>query len=475
MYALLFSGFVAFALCSVLTPLFRHLAAQLNLVDRPDHGRKQHAIPVPRIGGVPIALSYVAALLVVLVTPLDLNRSLGAHFTPAIRLLPAVAIVFLTGLADDIFSLSPGQKLIGQIAAAAAAYMSGVRINAPSGAEVWWALPATLLWLVACTNALNFIDGVDGLAVGIGLFATLTTLIAAMLHNNLVLVLLTVPLIGALMAFLRFNFTPASIFLGDSGSLLIGFLLGCYGIIWSHKSATFLGMTAPLLTLCIPLIDAVLAVGRRFIRGESIFGADRSHIHHRLLDLGWTPRGVALLLYGACALGACFSLLQSVSNDRFAGAVITIFCVAAWIGIQHLGYVEFDLIGRAFRRGFRQHVMTELALEQLCGAVSRASDVHSALAAVSESSVGFGLKLVGARLNELVVPEDRSGVKTWVVTILLSEDNFVKLARSSECAMPRSLVAPFLDAIEKELNAKLRHFAGESYTLDRQAASGFRG
>jgi UDP-GlcNAc:undecaprenyl-phosphate GlcNAc-1-phosphate transferase len=126
------------------------------------------------------------------------------------------------------------------------------------------------------------------------------------------------PLAGALLGFLRYNFNPASIFLGDCGSLTIGFLLGCYGIIWSQKSATMLGMTAPLMALAIPLLDTGLAIGRRFLRHQPIFGADRNHIHHQLLDRGLSPRRVALILYGVGGIAAVFSLMQSMYHNRFS-------------------------------------------------------------------------------------------------------------------------------------------------------------
>src|SRR6185436_13025698 len=142
-------------------------------------------------------------------------------------------------------------------------------------------LPLTILWLLVCTNAFNLIDGMDGLATGAGLFATLTILLAGMLEGNHALVLAAVPLGGALLGFLRYNFNPASAFLGDSGSLLLGFLLGCFGVIWSFKTATVFGMIAPLMAMSVPILDATLAVARRFLRGRPIFGADRGHVHHR--------------------------------------------------------------------------------------------------------------------------------------------------------------------------------------------------
>src|SRR5207245_2267878 len=162
----------------------------------------------------------------------------------------------------------------------------------------------------------------------------------------------TAPLAGALLGFLRYNFSPASIFLGDCGSLFIGFILGCYAVIWSQKSATLLGMTAPLMALAIPLLDTGLAILRRFLRGQPILAGDRGHIHHRLLDRGLSPRTVALLLYGVCSIAALFSILAL--RDRYTGIVIVVFCGMAWIGIQHLGYTEFGaarqlLAQRTFR------------------------------------------------------------------------------------------------------------------------------
>jgi UDP-GlcNAc:undecaprenyl-phosphate GlcNAc-1-phosphate transferase len=137
------------------------------------------------------------------------------------------------------------------------------------------------------------------------------------------LALATLPLAGCLLRFLRYNFNPASIFLGDCGSLFIGFLLGCYGVLWSQKSATMLGMAAPLMAFSIPLLDTTLAIARRFLRKKSIVGADRGHIHHRLLDRGLSPRKVAFLLYGICAIAALFSLVMV--NNHYEVLIIAIF------------------------------------------------------------------------------------------------------------------------------------------------------
>ena len=153
-------------------------------------------------------------------------------------------IIFAVGLWDDIWPVRPWQKLTGQVVAAIAAYMAGISVSGFGGYALppYLTLPATVFWLVLCANAINLIDGIDGLAAGVGFFATATTLLAALLINNVDLALAIAPLLGALLGFLRYNFNPATIFLGDCGSLFVGFLLGCCSIIWSQKSATMLGI-----------------------------------------------------------------------------------------------------------------------------------------------------------------------------------------------------------------------------------------
>src|SRR5215469_8726482 len=296
---------IAFFFSLVLTPYVRDAAVKFNLVDRPDSARKIHAQPIPRVGGVAIAIAYVLAFGLILVLPYrGLSFNIHTVVPRALGLLPAAGLVFFIGLVDDIRGLKPWQKLIGQVVAALLAFWAGVRIDFLQWHQLhfWISLPVTVLWLIGCANAFNLIDGLDGLAAGVGLFATVTTLLAGLINHNLPLVLVTAPLAGCLLGFLRYNFNPASIFLGDSGSLLIGFLLGCYGAMWSQKSATLIGLTAPMMAMAIPLMDVALSIVRRFLRNQPIFGADRGHIHHRLLEKGLTPRRAALFLYGICRI-----------------------------------------------------------------------------------------------------------------------------------------------------------------------------
>src|ERR1035441_9810398 len=265
MYSLALLAISALLLTLAFTPIVRTVSARLGWLDQPDP-RKVHLAPVPRTGGVAILGGYAVAFLILFYSPLGGSRAVAAALPGVWALLPAVLVAFATGLLDDLLGLKPWMKLIGQVLAAVLAFNANVQINAVAGhsfAATWWPLPLTVFWLVACSNAFNLIDGLDGLAVGVGLFATATTFLSALLAGNYALALVTVPLLGALLGFLPYNFTHASIFMSDCGSIPVGFLLGCFGIIWSQKSATLLGMTAPLLALAIPLLDTSLAVARR--------------------------------------------------------------------------------------------------------------------------------------------------------------------------------------------------------------------
>ncbi len=274
-------------------------------------------------------------------------------------LVPSILVVFTVGLLDDLVGLRSWEKLCGQLFAAVLAYVNGVQVIGFVGyaAHGWLTLPITVGWLVLCSNAFNLIDGLDGLATGVGLFAAFTTLAAALLHNNALLAIATAPLVGALLAFLRYNFNPASIFLGDSGSLTIGFMLGCFAALWSQKSATLLGMTAPLMALSVPLLDTGISIARRFLRRQPIFGADRHHLHHRLLDRGLTARQVALLMYGVCGVAAIFSLLQTWPANRFDGLLLVVFCLVVWVGVQLVGYAEFDTAHHLVLAGTFRHIV----------------------------------------------------------------------------------------------------------------------
>jgi UDP-GlcNAc:undecaprenyl-phosphate GlcNAc-1-phosphate transferase len=465
MYSILFLGFLSFLLALILTPLVRNLFRRWGMVDHPDGDRKHHERPVPRVGGIPLIVAYVCSLGVLSLTGLSAGALVGEALPFALRFLPAVLLVFATGLLDDLVGLKPWQKLAGQVAAAGGAYWAGVHVQAFGGHAfaAWWSLPLTVFWLVLCTNAVNLIDGVDGLATGVGLFAAFTMLLAALLQNNFALAIATVPLVGCLLGFLRYNFNPATIFLGDSGSLFLGFLLGCYGILWSQKSATILGMTAPLMALSVPLLDTALAIVRRFLRSKSIFVADRGHIHHRLLDRGLTPRKVALIFYGLCSVAAVFSL--SMASQHFEALVILLFCAAAWIGIQHLGYVELGVAGRMFLEGaFRRMLSAQINLQQYQQLLAAAVTPQDCWTVIETAAREFGFERVRMELGGCIFEYRREPATScaWEVSIPLSEFDSVALSVATAETASTSVVAPFVSMLHRDLTARLASFDAQA-------------
>ena len=459
LYPIFIIGLCAFLFSIVLTPVCRDLFRRLGIVDRPDQTRKFHQAPVPLMGGVPIALAYVASWALLALFP----GAASPHLARVLRALPACLVILGVGILDDILHIKPWQKLCGQTLGALLAYWAGVRILSIAGYDFGWSTVAsvllTVIWLIGCTNAFNLIDGMDGLASGVGLFATTTMLISALTSHHTILVALTAPLIGALLGFLWYNFAPASIFLGDSGSLTIGFLLGCFGVLWSQKSATILGMTAPLLALGIPILDTGLSIVRRFLRHQPIFGADRDHIHHRLLKRGLAPRRVALLLYGVAGIGAALSLLlQKFPSSRVAGLVVLLFCVVAWLGIQNLGYIEFRTARRLLFAGtFQQAVDTQVRLRRFEQGLSAAESIEECWENILDASRTFDFVEVRLCVAGTVYQKrlrDTHGDLCWCLRVPLPANGYINFTRPHESLVFSMGVAPFIDVVRKIMSAK---------------------
>jgi UDP-GlcNAc:undecaprenyl-phosphate/decaprenyl-phosphate GlcNAc-1-phosphate transferase len=465
MYSLALLGLSSFLLAISVTPVVRYLARRWGLVDVPRDDRRVHVQPVPHLGGVAIVIAFVGAFVILLLSGLSAG-SIVREARPFVeQLMPAAFFIFLVGLVDDIWGLKPWQKLIGQLIAASLAIWAGITVDGVAGLQLapWLGIPVTMLWLVGCANAFNLVDGIDGLATGVGLFATVTMLLAALIGGNVPLAIATVPLVGALLGFIRFNFNPASIFLGDSGSLTVGFLIGCYGVVWGQKSATVLGLTAPLMAIALPLLETGLSVGRRFLRGQPVWKADRSHIHHRLLDRGLNPRRVALLLYGVAAIGAMLSVAQSSLHNQFGGLIIVIFAAAAWVGIRHLGYVEFDVAGRMFVDGaLRRQFNAQIALQGFEKALREATSPEECWVELENAAKEFGYDQIRARLagqdfihtNGDGNPSNASA-SAWSVQIPLNHLDYVRLERYSHSSSHLDHVGPFADAIRTIMQQRL--------------------
>jgi UDP-GlcNAc:undecaprenyl-phosphate/decaprenyl-phosphate GlcNAc-1-phosphate transferase len=351
----------ALACALVLTPVVRQRAHKYGVVDHPDGQRKLHSTPIPRLGGIAVFCAFY--LTIAFFLPLINNPVARFASDLATRtFVPSVAILLL-GVADDLWNVRPWTKIAVQVLAGAwICWYPDLRIaflwhpfGLTEGAVGAFSIPLTLAWIILITNAFNIVDGMDGLASGVAFVATTCLFVASIQRPDAFAPLLVAPLAGALLGFLRYNFNPASIFLGDSGSLWLGFQIAVLSIASQNKSSTAVAVASPLLSLALPLIETSVSTVRRFLRGQPIWQPDAGHIHHQLLKQGISARQAAIVLYAASGLFGAASLLVGDANDstRTLGGVITLALVAlSWLGIQNLGYSEFAEVNHAFRRGF---------------------------------------------------------------------------------------------------------------------------
>lgn len=427
---------LAFLVCLGVTPLCRDLFLKRGLVDHPDDYRKLHRKPVPRCGGIGIVFSYFAALgMAYLFVPRG-TAIYVQHRALFVAVLPATLLIFLVGLADDLLNLKPRYKLLGQAIASTIAVALGARITLLHGPS-WLGWLISLLWLLACTNAVNLIDGMDGLATGVGLTATLTTLVVALLSGNIGLAIVTAPLAGALLAFLRYNFAPASVFLGDSGSLTTGFLLGCLGLVWSSHLGGW-GMLGPLFALALPLMDVSLSIGRRFLRRVPIFEGDRGHIHHRVQDLGLSTTHAALLLYGCCLLFATLAVLQSQFSHWAELVFIACFVAIVTIGVGRLEYIEFRVARRMLSHSLlRRAVRQRIHLEEMRRGLERSTTAEECWKVVRHCCSELEIENVQMKLGNKRFATHTVGPRetpNCTLHMPLGEDDWIVLMGGSEIA-----------------------------------------
>jgi len=413
-----------------------------------------------------------ASLAIFRYTPWGQSDALTSALSQVGPLLPGLVLIFVVGALDDLFDLSPWQKLTGQFLAASWLFYSGLRVESVAGnsfeAMPWLTFPVTVCWLLACTNAFNLIDGLDGLASGVGFFATVTMLLAALLQGNVEMQILTVPLAAALLAFLRYNFNPASIFLGDSGAMLIGFSLGTYGIIWSQKSATLIGFAAPVVALAFPIAETLISIVRRFLRGHPVFEADSGHIHHLLLERGFGPKQVAAMIYGVAAVSAGVSLVLAQPAIRDRGVILIAFCLLAWFAFQKLGYTEFTsarkvLLGGAVRR----LVASDIRVQRHSSRIEGAETLEECWSAAVEALRDLGFREVSIeslgndRLSRCeVLSEAASGaaLDSWSMRFPLDLEtpSFVTISGKLDDEDPLYVLQPIVATLRRELS---RHAA----------------
>ena len=350
LYDLLYLFGAAFGVCLLLTPMVRGLAQRWGLVDQPDGRRKIHKKPIPVAGGVAVYLAATATLLGALWLMPVVRTSLGESWATFVSLFLAASVIALVGLVDDLHGMRGRYKLAGQVLAALIVIYGGVLVNKVTILNVQFelgplnAILFTLFWLLGAINSLNLIDGMDGLLGSIGLILCLTIGGLAFMNGNFAASCVAVTLAGSLLAFLWFNFPPASIFLGDAGSMLIGLVVGTLAIQASLKGPATVALAAPLALMIIPIFDTSAAIVRRRLTGRSIFTTDRGHLHHVLMGGGLSNKKVLLLVAVLCCLaggGALFSTFLHSELIAFGSALAVIVILMVR---KLFGFAEFLLV-----------------------------------------------------------------------------------------------------------------------------------
>lgn len=359
----LFLAFFVYAalICIAVTPLVRSLAMRFGLVDVPDGRRKMHARPIPVAGGVAVLITSIIALgsLFVFTDPIksilaDPNAELGLEqvATPSTELfglMIAAAIIAFVGVADDLVGLRGRTKLLGQIAAVAVVISSGVVVERLSIFDAswelrWLSIPLTAFWLLGAINSLNLIDGLDGLLGTIGCIVCGSFAALAYWNHQFQAAFIATAVSGSLLGFLFFNFPPATIFLGDCGSMLVGLVVGVLGIQSSLKGAATVSLAAPVALLVIPILDTSAAIVRRKLTGRSIFTTDRAHLHHRLMESGRSNRRVLLLVGTLCVLASAGALTSQWFKNEMIAMLSVLMIVGLLIVSRLFGHSEFLLI-----------------------------------------------------------------------------------------------------------------------------------
>lgn len=326
---------IALIVTYICTPLVRTLAVKIGAIDAPD-ARKVHQVSIPRLGGLAIYIGYMVSLLY---SVKDISSVKG--------LLIGSVILVAVGIWDDVKQIGPKTKLLGQIVAA---LMLPIFDNAIHFISIgdhmlyleYLSIPLTVFWIVGFTNIVNLIDGLDGLAAGISLIACIAICIVTLQMGQVDLACITLALAGAACGFLRYNFNPAKIFMGDTGSMLLGYTMAAISVMGSVKTAATVGLVVPVIVLGLPILDTLFAIVRRRINGRPVFQPDKGHLHHRLLAMGLTQKQAVLLMYAITAVLGCVSIVAAKANFTI-GLLLVVFilCACVWTATR-IGIIAKD-------------------------------------------------------------------------------------------------------------------------------------
>ncbi|MFY9612158.1 MAG: MraY family glycosyltransferase [Tissierellaceae bacterium] len=316
MAAYILPFFITFVFTTIFTPLVRSLALRVGAIDIPKDERRIHKRPMPLMGGFAIYLGILFSFILFL--PME---------TSLTSILLGGTIILVSGIIDDIRGLKPMYKILFQVLACLVIIFGGVKIDFISNPFSqnssllylrWLSLPITLFWTIGITNTINLIDGLDGLAAGVSMIASLSLMLVAERLGLTDITILSSMVAGACLGFLPYNFNPARIFMGDTGALLLGFLLAAISIEGVMKSVATIALVVPILILGVPIFDTTYAIIRRLLNGQPVRIADKSHLHHRLLAKGYNQRKTVLILYGFSLILGCSAIIVAINNSNQA-------------------------------------------------------------------------------------------------------------------------------------------------------------
>jgi len=376
-----------------LTPLIRRACERFKLLDHPASGRKAHSKAVPRLGGVALYLSCGIALSTLPLVDNLLTQTLRQHTADALLVLIPGTLVLFLGVYDDLRGTNAAVKFVALGLIATLFFAMGGRVAALSVPFVGTVhLPSTIsflltvFWLVGISNAFNLIDGIDGLASGAALFSSMVILVVSFTQGAALTIVVALVLCGALAGFLRYNFNPASIFLGDSGALFVGFTLAALSVLGTQKATTAIAVAIPALAFGLPVVDTTVTMARRLISGKPLFEGDNEHIHHMLLARGWSQRQTALVLYGVCALFGLLAMLFARTGSHSTGFVLFVVTVVVLIAVGHLRYHEVEELRAGVKRTVadrRVRVANNIRVRRASRALTKANDLDELVEAVS--------------------------------------------------------------------------------------------
>lgn len=409
--------FMALVVAGCLTPLVSRLAQRLGATSHPG-GRHVNDLAIPRLGGLALSTATLSPMVALFIVDSEVARIVRDWKTSALALVAGGTFMCLVGAWDDVRGLRAWPKLLAQVIAAGLAYACGFRIDGlliPLFGPVSLGALApvvTIIWIVGITNAVNLIDGLDGLAAGVVFFAAATNLIVALLSGPklgaVFVCLLMASLMGSLLGFLFYNFNPARIFMGDSGSYFLGYTLALTSLLSPiQKASTAVSLVIPVLALGLPIFDTLLSIARRWLARRPVFSADRGHIHHRLLDMGLTHRRTVVILYGITFLFAGFAIATTIGRAWVAGMAVLGASSVLFGLVRFIGY--FDSSQQAVR--LSQHAYDTLtdqlrrALPELVRRLDHVANVATLESALTDVLSETNLHAVRCTASDQVVAE----------------------------------------------------------------------